>query len=406
MMKKVTIIYRTIPQYRIEFYNQLKIFLNERNIRLQLIYGNNGFCGRNDSVDIEWATYIENKSVSIGPLTLIWQPNLHLIKDSDLVIVEQANMLLINYLLILKRRLFNKKFAFWGHGQDFQAPKDSLLNKFKMTYINQSSWWFPYTEGVKKFLIEKGVDDDKITVVQNAIDTKTLRAQYLSFSDEEINECKAELGIKKGEKVLIYCGALSKDKNLPFIFESAKRLGTLTSTKFKLLILGNGPKRKMVEDFAQQSDYVIYVGPKFGLEKSKYFRISDILIMPGAMGLAVLDAFTFETPIVTIEYPYHGPEIEYIRNYENGIIAKDDVDDFNSKVVELMENENLYNLLKANGLDSINTLNIENMVSNFGNGIIDCLNKPTRQNENSNLLVSGWSSIRSAIKRIYSSFSN
>lgn len=372
-MKKVTIIYRTIPQYRVEFYNQLRSFLLQREIQLQLIYGNNGFSGRNDSVDLEWATFVKNKTFNLGSFVLIWQPCLNLIKDSDLVIVEQANMLLINYLLILKRKLLNKKFAFWGHGLNLQAPKDNLFNQFKMTYINLSSWWFPYTEGVRNFLIEKGVSSKKITVVQNAIDTKTLREQYLSFSEKEIEECKQELGIKEDEKVLIYCGALAKEKNLAFLLESATRLKKLTPIKFKLIILGNGPERKAVENFAQNSEHIIYLGPKYGLEKAKYFRLADIFVLPGAMGLAVLDAFAYETPIVTIEYPFHGPEIEYIKNNENGIIAKNDMIDFNAKVIALMSDCRLSNLFVAQGLEELKTLNTETMVSNFGNGIITCL---------------------------------
>lgn len=372
-MKKVTIIYRTIPQYRVEFYNQLRAFLLEQGIQLQLIYGNNGFSGRNDSVDLEWATFVKNRTFNLGSFILIWQPCLRLIKDSDLVIVEQANMLLINYILILKRKLFNKKFAFWGHGLNLQAPKDNLFNQFKMTYINQSSWWFPYTEGVKKFLIEKGVNPEKITVVQNAIDTKTLRTQFLSFSEEEINETKRELGIESDEKVLIYCGALSKEKNLSFLLESVSRLKKLTPIKFKLIILGNGPEREAVENFAQNSEHIIYVGPKYGLEKAKYFRLADIFVLPGAMGLAVLDAFAYETPIVTIEYPYHGPEIEYIRNNENGIIAKNDMIDFSAKVIGLMNDSKLTDLFISQGLEELKTLNTETMVSNFGNGILKCL---------------------------------
>lgn len=372
-MKKVTIIYRTIPQYRVEFYNQLRTFLLDHGIQLQLIYGNNGFSGRNDSVELDWATFVKNRTFNLGSFVLIWQPCLNLIKDSDLVIVEQANMLLINYLLILRRKFFKKKFAFWGHGLNLQAPKDNLFNQFKMTYINQSSWWFPYTEGVKHFLIEKGVSSDKITVVQNAIDTKTLRAQFLLFSDEEIEQCKIELGIKADEKVLIYCGALSKEKNLTFLLESATRLKKLTCIEFKLIILGNGPERKAVENFAQNSNHIIYVGPKYGLEKAKYFRLADIFVLPGAMGLAVLDAFAYETPIITIEYPFHGPEIEYVRNNENGIIAKNDMNDFNAKVIELMNDQKLCDSFINQGLEDLKTLNTETMVSNFGNGIINCL---------------------------------
>ncbi|SNS07580.1 Glycosyltransferase involved in cell wall bisynthesis [Belliella buryatensis] len=374
-MKKVTIIYRTIPQYRVEFYNQLKAFLLKQNIQLQLIYGDNGFQGRNDSVDLPWATFIKNSSVQIGDIALIWQPCLSLLRNSDLVIVEQANMLLINYLLILRRVFFQRKFAFWGHGQNLQVAKDGLYNKFKMTYINQSSWWFPYTEGVKRFLIEKGVKMEKITVVQNAIDTHTLRAQYLSFADEEIAQLRLDLGIDLDEKVLIYCGALSREKNLSFLLESIIKLRKLYSKSFKLLILGSGPEQLAIENFVKNIEYITYLGPKYGIEKAKYFRLADIFVLPGAMGLAVLDAFAYETPIVTIEFPFHGPEIEYIKNHHNGFIAKNDICDFNDKVLQLMQNTDLRYAFKAQGLEALKTLNIETMVQNFGNGILACLSK-------------------------------
>jgi L-malate glycosyltransferase len=374
-MKKVTIIYRTIPQYRVEFYTQLRSFLEERGIQLQLIYGNNGFQGRNDSVDLPWATFIKNWSIQIGDIALIWQPCLRLLKDSDLVIVEQANMLLINYLLIIKRVFFNRKFAFWGHGQNLQVAKNGLYNKFKMTYINLSSWWFPYTQGVKEFLISKGVKKEKITVVRNAIDTKTLRSQYLSFSEKEIDQLRFELNIQADEKVLIYCGALSKEKNLSFLLEAIIKLKKLSTIKFKLLILGSGPEQFAVENFVKNIEEITYLGSKYGLEKAKYFRLADIFVLPGAMGLAVLDAFAYETPIVTIEYPFHGPEIEYIKHNHNGFIAKNDLCDFNDKVLQLLNNPDLIEIFKAQGLKELKTLNTETMVTNFGKGIVACLSK-------------------------------
>lgn len=371
-MKKVTIIYRTIPQYRVEFYNQLRDSLKMKGIQLDLIYGNNGFSGRNDSVDLEWAKFLPNKSFKIGNVPFIWQPCINFIKNSDLVIVEQANMLLINYFLIVKKILFKKKFAFWGHGQNLQAPKDNLFNKFKLAYIDQSSWWFPYTDGVRKFLLNNGVSDSKITVVQNAIDTKELRKQYLSFSEDEINQLKSELSIQENDKVLIYCGALAKEKNLQFLLEVVKKIW-VSGVKIKLLILGNGPERNVIEEICRDSEYLTFVGPKFGIEKAKYFRLSDLFLLPGAMGLAVLDAFAFETPIVTIQYPFHGPEIEYIKNFENGIIAEHSIEDYYEKVTLLLGNQELRDSIIINGLAEIKFLNIEEMVNNFSTGIEKCL---------------------------------
>ena len=43
----------------------------------------------------------------------------------DLVIVEQANKLLLNLVLILGRSAGSRRVAFWGHGKDFQAARSN-----------------------------------------------------------------------------------------------------------------------------------------------------------------------------------------------------------------------------------------------------------------------------------------
>src|SRR5690242_9872256 len=102
-MKKarVAIVYKSLPQYRRRFFELLKLKLDEIGIDLILIYGQAGKkdSTKKDTVDISWATRINNKIFYIGPQEFYWQPCLHLLKEVDLVIVEQASRLLVNYVL-------------------------------------------------------------------------------------------------------------------------------------------------------------------------------------------------------------------------------------------------------------------------------------------------------------------
>ncbi|MBS1734903.1 MAG: glycosyltransferase family 4 protein [Bacteroidetes bacterium] len=367
-MPKVTIIYRNIPQYRIEFYNLLREGLQKKGIEFDLIYGDNPFKGREDSVDCEWATFKKNYTLSLLNIYIIWQPCTKEIRNSDLVIVEQANKLLFNYYLILRKIFGNKKFAFWGHGLNMQLPKKSLFNRFKMTYINKASWWFAYTEGIKNFLVDQGVESNKITVVQNAIDTKTLNELYHSIPEEEVEALRKQHGIEKNERVLIYCGALSKEKNIQFLLDSADELKA-KGHKFKLLVMGNGPLLKDVQKAAEKNPWIIYTGPKFGRDKALYFRISDIFLLPGAMGLAILDSFAFETPMVTIKYDHHGPEFEYIVDDYNAVIADNSIEDFTNRIGNLLNNPEKMDMLKKTSALMIQKYNIQSMVDNFIDGI-------------------------------------
>ena len=158
-LKKVLILYKFLPQYRIEFFNQLKIKLKEEyNLELELIYGrlNNKYSTKNDERDLLWAEFRNNKRITkIGNTDLLWQPCLDKIKEIDLVIVEQANALLVNYVLLFLSKFMKFKFAFWGHGANLQENPNSLKNKFKYKFLTQSDYWFAYTNNVKNFLLSK-----------------------------------------------------------------------------------------------------------------------------------------------------------------------------------------------------------------------------------------------------------
>ena len=371
-MPKVILIYRTIPQYRIEFYNLLREGLLKKNIELELIYGDNAYKGRMDNVHCDWAIYKKNYTLNIPKLFIIWQPCIKEVQSADLVIVEQANKLLFNYYLILRRIFRNKKFAFWGHGLNMQIPRSSIFNKFKLTYINKANWWFAYTEGIKSFLVNQGVNENKITVVQNAIDTKALNQLYHSIPDEEVKELKKKYGIDENEKVLIYCGALSKEKNLPFLIDSFDALKQ-RGYQFKLIIIGAGVKIKTIETAIATRPWIVYPGPKFGRDKALHFRLSDIFLLPGTIGLAILDSFAFETPIVTIKYEYHSPEFEYIINDYNAVVTEDNVKNYTDRVADLLDNPGKIDLLKKAAALMIAKYNIQTMVDNFISGIENAL---------------------------------
>lgn len=366
-MCKVVILYKSLPQYRVAFFNLLREELSKKNITLQLIYGDADYKGRNDSATNNWAIFKKNRYIKIGKRQLIWQPCLKEIKGADLVIVEQADRLLINYILI-SRRLLKKKFAFWGHGQNMLSNRNSFANKFKKLYINHSDWWFAYTEGIKSFLIKNGYSPQKITTVQNSVDTKKMILDYNSITEIELQKTRNELGILETDSVLIYCGALYKEKRLDILIDSLDNLNK-KGIKAKLLILGGGPDIKIIENATLTRPYLLFMGPKFGREKAKFFKLSTVFLLPAAVGLAILDSFAFGTPIVTTQNKFHGPELEYLKNHINGIITANDLNSFTNAIVRLLGDPKKLASLKENCLKETENYSNEKMVTNFMEGI-------------------------------------
>ncbi|WP_020532280.1 glycosyltransferase family 4 protein [Flexithrix dorotheae] len=370
-MKKVAIIQKSLPHYRIDFLNKLREELKKNEVELKLIYGKPKNDIKKDEVDLDWAILISNKTFEFQNKELIWQPCLPHIEDQDLVIVEQANKLVLNYLLISKRLFSKQKFAYWGHGRNMQANQDGFRNKFKNIFINRCDWWFAYTKGVKKYLSEMGFPSQKITAVQNAINTQSLIKDFESIENEEINELKEKLEITS-ENVGIYCGGIYEEKRIPFLIEAIDQIKERIPD-FVMLVIGAGTDAHLIEKAAQERSWLKYLGPKFGREKVLYFKLSKLFLMPGLVGLAVIDSFALQTPMATTDYPYHSPEIEYLENGVNGVVSGNSVGEYVEAVVEILTDDTKYEKLVNGCLESKSVYTSDKMASNFADGIIQCL---------------------------------
>ena len=149
-MRKVLFVSEFIPQYRKDFFYLSKEVLLEHEIELEVIYG------KKDSIktesELEWVKYVPTKTFKFLKTELVWQPCLKDLQDKDLVIVESANRMLINYYLIAAHSFSKYKFAFWGHGRNLQEDLNSWRNKFKNLFLNKCDWWFAYTNLTKNIL--------------------------------------------------------------------------------------------------------------------------------------------------------------------------------------------------------------------------------------------------------------
>jgi glycosyltransferase involved in cell wall biosynthesis len=372
-MKQVLILYKFLPQYRLEFFEQLKIALMKEGVELNLVFGKhkNTDSLKKDEVEISWAKFVPNRTFRVGHTELIWQPCLKYLRGTDLVIVEQANRLLVNYFLMFARHFSHFRFANWGHGRNLQDDPHSIRNKFKYKYIKLCDWWFAYTPGVKEFLISQGYPGKKVTIVQNAIDTVNLKKYYAGISEAELEQMRKDLGIP-GSNVGIYCGAMYKEKRLDFILDVCK-LVKEQIPDFHMIFIGSGIDSGKVAEAAASHDWIHYVGSKFGSERAIYFKLASLQLMPSSVGLGILDSFALETPIFTSENSFHGPEIEYLENNVNGVITEDNMDIYSRTIVEALKTGKYHELIEGCRKSS-EFYTVENMVGNFKNGVLQCLN--------------------------------
>lgn len=375
-MKDVVIIQTLVKQYRRPFFERLHAALAQQGIRLRVLYGEpHGVeASKGDNVELASPCGTKVKNVWLAGDRLLFQPVLGELKSADLVVVEQANKHLVNYLLLLMSALKMKTVAFWGHGYNHQAQSAGLSEWLKKQIVTAADWWFAYTQGTADYLVACGVSADRVTCVNNSVDTAGMRADLAAVSAADVSRVKAELGIGEEARIALFCGSLYREKCLEFMLQAAW-LVKRRVPGFELLIVGDGPECETVRRAACEHPWVHQLGARFGAEKATYFRLAEVVVNPGLVGLTLLDAFSAGLPLVTTDFPYHSPEIAYLENGRNGVIVRHDPAEYAAEVAALLEDRQRLEEMGRCARDSAGTYSLDAMVARFAAGIGACLRR-------------------------------
>lgn len=369
MKKKVVIIQRALKSYRVKFFELLREKCSQNNIELILIYGNDDVITFNDA-NIDEGIKVKNHKIYFGGKNLYYQNVWKYIKDADLIIVEQANKHITNYILWVLNILKIKKLAFWGHGLNFQNDNTILSNIsefLKKQLTKRIHWFFAYTNLSKEIVVKMGLSPNRITIINNTISVEDLKEEITKYDDIKLQKIKDELGIKSNN-VCIYIGGMYKEKRLDFLIEALKLIKK-EIIDFEMIFIGDGPDKEKIVKFEKENKWVHYLGVCTEKEKVPYLLISKLILMPGLVGLIIVDSFVFGVPLITTDCKLHSPEISYLENDVNGIITENDVKEYASKVIELLADENKRQKIVKGSRISAEKYTMSNMVNNFMDGI-------------------------------------
>ncbi|MFM2199532.1 MAG: hypothetical protein RLZZ505_2964 [Verrucomicrobiota bacterium] len=368
-MPTVLIIQEHMPAFRVPFYERLHELLAERGVALRLIYApnqRNTFLKR----ELSWAEPVAMRW--FGPIA--WQPVLAKSSGQDLVIVQQEMKYAVNPLLQIWSRFGGPKVAYWGHGRNFQKqPETGVGGAIKRLLSRRVDWWFAYNDLSARVVKDFGFPPERITSVGNAVDTTGMRKRLGELAPEEISTLRESHGIFS-ENVAVYTGGLYPNKRVGFLLEAARMIRAAIPD-FELIIIGDGPERAMAAEAAQAEPWIHYLGSKNDHDKVPFWAMAKLLLMPGLVGLVVVDSFALGVPLVTTDFPFHSPEIDYLKDGENGCIVNcgEDVRAYAEAVVSLLQNPTRLGAMKEGALRSAGLHTIENMAKNFAEGVMRCL---------------------------------
>ncbi len=294
------------------------------------------------------------------------------------VITEFALNYPTMWLLFLLRGIFKYKLILHTHG-----VKNNILDcyenktwfKVAVKFYNRADSIIVYSnnrnEIIKKYLKNK----EKSFTANNTLNS----VQLIKI----VNELKSvdKGSIKKKYKILtkyniVYIGRLTKSKRIDLIVDAYSYIkNNYRNIDVGLIIIGDGPEKDKILKLKQNVSNVYWFGEVTTNSKiGEILYVSDLLVIPGYIGLSIVHSFFFQTPAVICINPdggpYHGPEAEYFKLYYNGIACKQDIIEIADKILSLFNNPNELEIMSANAFKTaMNEARVEDMLDGFEKAI-------------------------------------
>tara|TARA_Y100000590_G_scaffold440074_1_gene565003 strand:+ start:3626 stop:5539 length:1914 start_codon:yes stop_codon:yes gene_type:complete len=220
----------------------------------------------------------------------------------------------------------------------------NLINNLEIQAAKNANHVFVITEAIKNILINKGLDNNKITILPNGVDINRFPL---------LKEKKIELMNKydiNNQIIIGYIGSIVVYEGLDYLVQSIKKIINQGIKNIKLIIVGDGDYLPVLKEQVINEklfDYVIFTGRVSHLEINNYYSIMDFMVYPRKG----YDVCEIVSPLKPYEAMASGKPIivsnvnalsEMIENNETGLLhQKDDVNDLSQKIIQLIDSKDM-----------------------------------------------------------------
>jgi hypothetical protein len=136
--------------------------------------------------------------------------------NPKIIITEGGQNTINNFQVLLYCKFFKRKYIIWDLGKTFADFGHSFKRRFYMMFykflLQNSYYIFGYNSQSKMYFKALGIDNSKLIVLNNTVDTrkiKSIRYNSVPTVPSELNEQS-----KKGYIFIIFVGSLLRSKNL------------------------------------------------------------------------------------------------------------------------------------------------------------------------------------------------
>ncbi len=249
---------------------------------------------------------------------------------------------------------------FWTKGANLDDPENRLRNMMFHHVQNLSRGLILYSPHELRFIKEK--NHHKVTYANNTVN-------YLDYPavEDSKDDIKKALGIRFN-KVALFVGRMDAAVGGRKKVDHAIRIfQTIDRPEYGLVLVGSGLSDALKESMNKNN--TVYLGEVHdpgNVQISRVFKMADVFLMPGHVGLSLNQAFYWGLPVLT-EEGKQPPEIHYLVSGRNGYIVKEnDIPALKGKLLELFAEDEERRRLGENARnDILKNASIEGMFSGF-----------------------------------------
>ena len=269
---------------------------------------------------------VRNYSLSRS-LHFTWQPSAVadvLRERPDLVIAQGSPYSLTGWVLVLLGHVLRIPVLLWTHG--LLGRESGIRWRVRDALYKLGSGLLLYGDRAKALLLEKGFSCDRLHVVYNSVGSSSPDVSCVEPSLEDCRRFREKLGVKAGERLVVFSGRLQPEKQIPLLLHAVvemKKRGRIVHVG----LVGDGSEKDSLCRLADElgvGDLVHFLGPIY--EESQVglvFSSSDLSVIPAAAGLSIIHAMAYGTPVLLHErVEEHGPEWEAVTEGVTGFFFR------------------------------------------------------------------------------------
>jgi glycosyltransferase involved in cell wall biosynthesis len=187
-----------------------------------------------------------------------------------------------------------------------------IYEKFMIWALRSTSRILAVGEMLARALILRGVERERITVLPQPFDA----SEFRQFEEDKWT-ARRSLGLDRRKKIALYAGALTFGKGTDRLARIARRVH-VRRRDIQFCVLGDGPMRKCLEEFAPAD--LVCLGNVPRPQMVTAYRAADILVHPtrsDGLPNVILEALAAGIPVVATP-------VGEIPNYVSNIAEDED----------------------------------------------------------------------------------